>query len=645
MPQTGATRRQKFLKSEKSKTKLKGKNKELPKGTNVTKTNFKVKKIVLREQLKKHGETEALSTRKLSIKELLSRLNHFNTHSRTEALNGIKELIELHPEVLETNLGELVHGVTPLVLNIEKVVRHESLKTLHVILSKANIERIDPFFDIMCTYLRSAMTHIDGRIQEDSLLFLDTLLLCTPVKVAQDFHKIIPNFLDMISKLRVDSKPGRTLTVNLGSQITSVKWRVKVLHRLKDYLQEFVKYNKIQDYEGPVIDTTKIFDASKMNHYSLFNPSYIQKCPLSCFSSKNLQETVPLDEVEKFREYTDTLMPLLFETWLEVCPNISSEKNIETVVSEDAAALLNHTLDVISLIWSLVKHFNIKSPSSNIQNTFSQKYRKPYLQHFVNAFPYVTNIRTKQRNVSSSEFENTITDPKLVAQNLVICELFILLNPNINVKNQNKDVLSVLKYIEKTFNKNTQAEINDIIIKILHTIFSNEVNNWTRNISVMNDLFQKIVWAYFNKELPSSFRQKIFSLLCKIALNDKLGHFHDCDAYNTWVKNLPDILLEKTVEVQTVDIIHKFAVRNNKTFNSVVRPKLLEIVQNLPNIIISDVDSNQSSYYKLFSLLYYVKKWDDETLNLLRDQIINSVYKSDYNNYIFETLKLKSGEM
>lgn len=124
MPQTGATRRQKFLKSEKSKTKLKGKNKELPKGTNVTKTNFKVKKIVLREQLKKHGETEALSTRKLSIKELLSRLNHFNTHSRTEALNGIKELIELHPEVLETNLGELVHGVTPLVLNIEKVVSY-----------------------------------------------------------------------------------------------------------------------------------------------------------------------------------------------------------------------------------------------------------------------------------------------------------------------------------------------------------------------------------------------------------------------------------------------------------------------------------------------------------------------------------------
>lgn len=131
MPQTGATRYQKFLKSEKSKTKLKSK-KDLPKGTNVTKTNFKVKKIVIKEQLKKHSETEALSTRKLNAKELLSRLNHFNTHSRTDALNGMKELITLHPDVLDQNLGQFIHGVSPLVLNIEKVV---SFHYLHNILS------------------------------------------------------------------------------------------------------------------------------------------------------------------------------------------------------------------------------------------------------------------------------------------------------------------------------------------------------------------------------------------------------------------------------------------------------------------------------------------------------------------------------
>lgn len=121
MPQTGATRYQKFLKSEKAKTKLKSK-KDLPKGTNVTKTNFKVKKIVIKEQLRKHGDNEALSTRKLNVKELLSRLGHFNVNSRKDALNGIKELITSHPDVLDKNLGQLLQGVAPLLLNIEKVV-------------------------------------------------------------------------------------------------------------------------------------------------------------------------------------------------------------------------------------------------------------------------------------------------------------------------------------------------------------------------------------------------------------------------------------------------------------------------------------------------------------------------------------------
>lgn len=122
MPQTGATRHQKFLKSEKSKTKLKAKKKDLPKGTNVTKTNFKVKKIVIKEQLKKHGQNEALSTRKLNLKELLTRLNHFNKNSRTEALEGLKEIVTSHTDVLDQNLGQLILNVTPLVLNVEKVV-------------------------------------------------------------------------------------------------------------------------------------------------------------------------------------------------------------------------------------------------------------------------------------------------------------------------------------------------------------------------------------------------------------------------------------------------------------------------------------------------------------------------------------------
>lgn len=58
----------KCLKSEKAKVKLKSKTNRLPKNLNVTDTSFKAKKIVIREQLKHHDETEILSTRKLNVK-------------------------------------------------------------------------------------------------------------------------------------------------------------------------------------------------------------------------------------------------------------------------------------------------------------------------------------------------------------------------------------------------------------------------------------------------------------------------------------------------------------------------------------------------------------------------------------------------
>lgn len=70
-------RHQKDLKSEKAKVKLKTKTKQLPKGLNVTDTSFKVKKILIRDQLKKQNETDIVSRRNLNIKVLHKALSLF----------------------------------------------------------------------------------------------------------------------------------------------------------------------------------------------------------------------------------------------------------------------------------------------------------------------------------------------------------------------------------------------------------------------------------------------------------------------------------------------------------------------------------------------------------------------------------------
>ena len=56
----------KFLKSEKAKIKLKGA--KLPKGLNVTKTDFKAKKIVIKEQIRNTFNADGTVIRKENIK-------------------------------------------------------------------------------------------------------------------------------------------------------------------------------------------------------------------------------------------------------------------------------------------------------------------------------------------------------------------------------------------------------------------------------------------------------------------------------------------------------------------------------------------------------------------------------------------------
>lgn len=125
----------KKVKSERAKVKLKG-AKHLPKGTNVTDTSFKVKQIVIREQLKVSDDSEPLSTRKLNIKELISRLHHYNSSVRIDALTGLKELVTRYTDdVLHDNLPLLIQNVSQLVLDKEKSVRRDALKLLAVILS------------------------------------------------------------------------------------------------------------------------------------------------------------------------------------------------------------------------------------------------------------------------------------------------------------------------------------------------------------------------------------------------------------------------------------------------------------------------------------------------------------------------------
>ena len=94
------------------------------------------------------------------------------------------------------------------------------------------------------------MTHIKPAIQEDSLFMLDILLNHAPHLVATQKEAILTPYLDMISKKKNENNPTeRSLSLQMGNKITSMKWRTSVLQRLIQFLKCVNNQNNKDTYD------------------------------------------------------------------------------------------------------------------------------------------------------------------------------------------------------------------------------------------------------------------------------------------------------------------------------------------------------------------------------------------------------------
>ncbi|KRT79412.1 hypothetical protein AMK59_8472 [Oryctes borbonicus] len=342
-------RHKKFLKSEKAKIKLKNsKTKFLPKGQNITDVSFKIKPIILAEQLRAK-EKEILSSRKLNLKEILNRLTHHNVNIKHDNCQQLKELIlRENEEFLKQNLATILKRVCPLVLDIEIKVRNEAIKVIRAILQSSYRINIISFFDILSSFLRCAMTHIELNIQEDSLNFLDALLEYLPELIAKDSHKILSNFFTLISKLKNDSKHARTLSENLKSRYTGVKWRIKVLLRLKKIFETIYGSNNVSIESNEIADKT--IDVTKTRFAPIYHDKF--KCSKPGIIKTSL-------EVENVEMYIDTLLSLMQEIWLEVAPSnttmVTSGKLDNTIIKTDVACILHCLLNILYFLFKLTE--------------------------------------------------------------------------------------------------------------------------------------------------------------------------------------------------------------------------------------------------------------------------------------------------
>lgn len=412
----GKGKHKKVLRSEKAKVKLKGT--KLPKGQNISKTDFKVKKILIREQLSDTGVSDGVH--KVNIKDLLGKLRQNNSSIKQDSLKSIKEAISSSPgDFFSKHLGEVVQSTGQLCLDVDRDVRRESFRCLHTLLESIDITLMEPFFDMLSSYLRCAMTHLQNSIQEDSLLLLDVLLQHIPNLVARESDRIIGNFLDMVSKLRSESKPGRTLSLNLGKKITAVKWRIRVLERLLKLLQavnasvsiadtetavKSIEFNSNGTFYCPIIKTPQKL------WFEEVSGMFIQE--MSSLKQKNITKSADFSESRKVVYYLEQMVPLLLETWMEIRPQNFEEA--EASLGQEAASTISLIVGILDELWKMIVRCDQKSQNDEMQLWLRKTYSRDFCQTFMSGFPYTfaEKFRSQEENLRLCYLFCCLSDPR-----------------------------------------------------------------------------------------------------------------------------------------------------------------------------------------------------------------------------------------
>lgn len=100
------------------------------------------------------------------------------------------------------------------------------------------MEKVNPFFSILSSYIRCATTDINAAVQEDSLNLVDVLLKHTPSLVAKESNRLLPNFFALLTKFRTQAKSEKSTAHGLKG--TNVNWRMRILERVYNILNVIV---------------------------------------------------------------------------------------------------------------------------------------------------------------------------------------------------------------------------------------------------------------------------------------------------------------------------------------------------------------------------------------------------------------------
>ncbi|KAG8745252.1 hypothetical protein FRC10_008425 [Ceratobasidium sp. 414] len=198
MPKSSKKRKEKAADFAKAKLKL-GKGKKP--ASNEIDTSFKARSVALPNQTirtEEHVAEQGMPTtrRRLTYDDLLVHLKHYSPATRKDALQGLRELLSDHPEILVPNLGSLLGAMAKLIADDDHSVRKVFITFLEWILDQIPLVRFSPITSPefppviqsivtphappLLLFAAAALAHISVPIRGDAVRVIGVLLERTP---------------------------------------------------------------------------------------------------------------------------------------------------------------------------------------------------------------------------------------------------------------------------------------------------------------------------------------------------------------------------------------------------------------------------------------------------------------------------------
>ncbi|KAG0723334.1 Testis-expressed protein 10 [Chionoecetes opilio] len=429
---TKSARAKKNKKADFAKVKLKV-GKKLKKAQNETRTDFKTRKIILKEQLSRKSEEGLLTKKKRNVKDLLTCLGHTNTYVRQDGLNGLLELVKNNEtEELIPKLSQIISGVASCMFDIDVLIRSATIKFIEALLVKVGIH-VEPYFSVLATHLSCAMVHLNTGVQADSLRLVNLFVKHTPALLARHANTLISNFVNLISRKASGSHtvPGkkevfvdftRMLHTNPSNTLTTHKGHVELLQQLSGFLEIILKEQGQVEERVPLTMWQRVMAGSL--------------APMVCGSTGRdaTQHTWLFSDPQLLEKFVRDIVPLLFQVWAEVDPKNHEDMEEDNLLNEEGVKALSSILSIISHLMNMTQVCTKQQPKEC--EWFVGQLNSKYMSKIMSGFPYyrhTSQMKIKKKNRSTNKTEPSMEDCSIMYcdhLNVTLATLAVQLSPS-----------------------------------------------------------------------------------------------------------------------------------------------------------------------------------------------------------------------